>query len=271
MIVLAMMAAMWQALRLLSPDLRVVMDPLSVILMAYAFLPPWSCVVVPALVYIPVNFWLRVFLSRRHILIGLACCALCLEYRVLTGMSPPLLGGLETFVRDAFLDPFDTLVAPFVESIDDGLVAIEFYEHLEEDMEAIADFLAYLLHSCIGPDNWFLALFRFIGHFFAFVARCDDMASHLAEMVVDGGCKLTSSYAFWLVAGPRKKKEAILAVQRRANESLIDLIEQQQQVMVSTDFRVNALSDRVATVLNTIWFNVFRPGARQFLRYAEFD
>lgn len=49
------------------------------------------------------------------------------------------------------------------------------------------------------------------------------------------------------------------------------MIEQQQQVMISTDIRVNALTDRTATVLNVIWFNVFRPGARHLLRSAEFD
>lgn len=201
MIVLAMMVAMWHTLRVVCPDLRVVMDPLSVVALAYGFLPPWSCVVVPALVYIPVKVWLRVLFSRRHILIFLACCALCFEHRALTGTSLPFYGGLETFVVDAVLDPFDTLVAPFLESFNDGLLAAEFYEHLEQDMEAIADFPAYLLHCFLDRDSGILAVPSIIGHLFAFVARCDNIFFHLAQIAVDGGCKLISSRSVLLVAG----------------------------------------------------------------------
>ena len=41
--------------------------------------------------------------------------------------------------------------------------------------------------------------------------------------------------------------------------------------MTSTDNRVVALSERAATVLSEIWYNVFRPGARRCLRGAELD
>lgn len=67
------------------------------------------------------------------------------------------------------------------------------------------------------------------------------------------------------------KKEASLAPQRHANETMIAMIEKQQQAMVSIDSRVNALHDRAATVLNRLWYNVFRPGARHFLDTDEFD
>ena len=189
MIALAFLVAMWQALRMLQPDLRVIMDPFSVSLMAYLFCPAWSCVVVPALVYIPGSFWLRVLLSRRHILIFLGCYALCVLFRVLTELPTPIFGGLESFVLDAVMDPFDTLVAPFIESFNDGLVAIEFYEHLEEDIETIAGLPATFLLPClIDVFSGILVFFRCIGWLAAFVARCDDRFFHALEVVVVAVC-----------------------------------------------------------------------------------
>lgn len=203
MLAQAWIPVFWFALWVMSPDFRVLMNLMVLALAGYMFLPLplLSCFVVPALVYIPVHSWFSVLFKRRHILIFLALCALSLGLRELTGWSPPFYCALEEFVTDAVLDPFDTLVVPFVESFNDGLWAIDFYNQIEADKKLIADYATDLFYSPLDPDSGFLTIFRSIGYFFAFVARCDDTFFRTLQMIVDGGCKLASSRFVLLVVG----------------------------------------------------------------------
>lgn len=202
MIVLAMLVAGWFVFRwMIQKDLRIVLDILAVGGLAYIFMPSWSFIVVPVVFYTPPNVWLAYIFTRRPIQMLVCFYGLCAWIQYLCGMTPPLYGGIESFVLDMVNSPYGALVVPFKESILGGLLAIRFFECYEEDKKFITTILTDLFHRLLDSRFGSLAVFRGIGTSGAFVARCDDKFFHQVEVAVDGGRKLASSPIFLLVVG----------------------------------------------------------------------
>ncbi|EFW99375.1 hypothetical protein CMQ_5796 [Grosmannia clavigera kw1407] len=274
---------------LLRPETRPAAQVLWPTAIGYLFLPGCLFLVVPASMFLRGLWSGRVF-PRLHLLISFAATSAALAvlyvlYRQLswaTGLTMALVQDWEEFVVDVAEGPRETLGPLFRDAFFAGLDDLNFFEGLKQDKRDLQDMADRALDALFVLPGVIGHVFHAVLSVPRFLMACEDALDegplvvatfvweHLLALVAFVvGLLLIAMGSCWLYFILVQKRALEIAHRRSQNEQFVAVIDQQHAMINAMDEVADQLYQRAKSVVDDIWYNVFRPGALHHLAQLQ--